>query len=89
MAAVWQLTITPIDVPTKTASITAVRTDGADVWTFRIISAILATPQQKQDALDDIRSQFLKSESVAVAVSDFVGDLEADGKTALELLEVI
>lgn len=90
MAITWEVTITPIDVPTKTASVTAVRTDdvAGTTETHSIISVVLATGAQKLAALDNIWQQHLDYTSKRVLIEAFIGSLEADAKTNLEAREV-
>lgn len=82
--AIWNVSITPLDVARKEASITATRTDGEDVQTFNIITALLTNRKQKQDVIDQIWSQYLAAKAKKKAGADFIGKLETEAKTALE-----
>ena len=88
MMATWDLQITPLDTERREVSVLAIRTDGSDVREFRIISAIINTPEQKQDCLNNIRGQWLASKEKSDVVDVFVGDLETAGKAALEAMEI-
>ena len=82
--ATWDVKITPLNVTRREASITATRTDGEDVRTFSIITAILASPEQKLAVLNDIWEQFQRDEARRAAIEAFIGDMEATAKTTLE-----
>ena len=90
MAITWTVTITPIDVPTKTASIQAVRVDDSDgsTETHNIITAILETTAQKLAAMDDIWQQHLDYTARQAAIDAFVGALESQAEANLESREV-
>jgi hypothetical protein len=87
--ATWDVKITPLNVARKEASITATRTDGADVRTFHIISAVLATLEQKRDARDQLWSMFQADEVKRGKIADFIGDLETTAETWLNAQEVL
>ena len=78
----------PLNIARKEASIVATRTDGEDVRSFNIITALLATTKQKLAAVDDIWSQYLADNARRTAIEAFIGNLEASAKTALEAKEV-
>jgi len=86
--AIWDVKITPRNVKRKEASITATRTDGEDVRSFRIDSAVLATPQQKLDARNQIREMFLADKAQRSKIADFIGNLETTAETWLNAQEV-
>ena len=89
MAITWEITIQPLDVPRKEASIMAVRTDDTDpenilTETHFIITAILDTVAQKTAALDNIWQQHLDYQTRQTAINEYVGGLKAQAKTNLE-----
>lgn len=89
MAITWTVTITPIDVSAKTASIRAVRNDDVtmETETHNIITAVLDTSAQKTAALDDIWQQHLDYQVKLTAINSYIGGLEAAAKTNLEARE--
>ena len=87
MSAIWKLDITPLDVSRKEARIVATRTDGEDVRTFTIITALLATAKQKSKVIDDIWDQYVADAAGRDAIDAFVGTLETQGKASLEAKE--
>lgn len=92
MATTWDITIIPIDVKRKEASIIAIYTDDADplnILTEKhvILSALLDTQQQKLDVLDNIWQLHLSYQAKEIAIKNFIGTLEADAKTNLEARE--
>ena len=87
MAATWEVEITPLNVARKEARIVATRTDGADVRTFTIRTALLASPAQKQDVLNEVWGQFQRDETRRAAIEGFIGGLEAQAKANLEARE--
>jgi hypothetical protein len=90
MAITWTVIITPIDVVTKTASITAVRVDDSDgsTETHAIMTAVLNTQEQKTAALDQIWQMHLDYQTKQAAIADYIGGLEATAKANLEAREV-
>ena len=89
MAITWTVTITPIDVPTKTASVHAVRLDDSDgaTETHNIITAVLDTQAQKLAALDNIWQQHLDYQAKLTAIAAYIGGLEVMAKENLEARE--
>ncbi len=88
MPITWTVTITPISVPDKTASISAVRDEDGVIETHNIITAILDTGPQKAAALDVIWQMHLDYQARQTAIDDYIGGLEATAKTNLEAREV-
>lgn len=89
MAINWEITIQPLDVSRKEASVMAVRTDDADpenilTETHFIISAVLDTQAQKVAAMDDIWQQHLDYQTRQIAINEYIGGLETQAKTNLE-----
>ena len=88
MAITWELTVTPISIVDKQASILAVRTDDVDssVRAYEVALATIDTETMANNIwiMDEIWGKHqiaLNSES---AISNFVSNLEAAGKTNLE-----
>lgn len=90
MAITWTVTITPIDIPTKTASVQAVRVDDSDgaTETHNIITAVLNTQAQKVAVLDQIWQMHLDYQAKLTAIEAYIGGLEATAKDNLETREV-
>lgn len=86
--ATWELDSTVLNVNKKEARITAIRTDGEDIRTFHILSAILKTSTQKTEALNNIWEQYQTSITKQIAMDSFIGDLKIAGKQALEIKEI-
>ena len=89
MAITWEVTIKPLNVSEKEASIMAIRTDDTNpldilTETHFIISAILNTTQQKVDALNNIWQQHLDYQARQTAINNYIGTMEADAKSDLE-----
>ena len=89
MAINWEITIHPLDVSRKEASVMAVRTDDTDpenILTEKhfIITAILDTITQKTAALDNIWQQHLDYQARQTAINNYVGDLETQAKANLK-----
>ena len=88
----WEVTITPISVVDKTASISAVRTvvdDAApevilETETHRVLTAILDTAAQKAAVLDSLWQQHLDYQVEQTDITAYLGGLEAAGKIDLE-----
>ncbi len=89
MAITWDVTITPINVSRKTASILGVRTDDGtnDVTSFRIDTAILDTTNQKLAARQQLRDMHLAYIARTVAIATYIGSMEIDAKNWLEAQE--
>jgi len=95
MAVTWEVKITPIDVSTKSASITAVRNvaDDADpniileTETHTIIQAIIGTSAQKAAVLNSIWDHHLAHKAKQIAIDNYLGGLEAAAKSNLESRE--
>ena len=89
MAITWEVTIKPLNVSEKEASVMAIRTDGTNpldilTETHFIISAILNTTQQKVDVLDNIWQQHLDYQARQTAINNYIGTMETDAKSNLE-----
>ena len=89
MAINWEITIQPLDVSRKEASVMAVRTDDTDpenilTETHFIITAILDTVAQKTAALDNIWQQHLDYQTRQIAINEYIGELEEQAETNLE-----
>lgn len=90
MAITWKLTITPINILTKEASIQAVRTDDADPdnpMTYNVARALLDTAAQKNAAIDEIWAKHQARLASDAIVDNFVSALETSGKNNLEARE--
>lgn len=90
MAITWEVKINVLDVPTKTVSVTATRTDDADPdnqQVCSVLSAVIATAAQKTAVLDELWAQHLALDQRAIAISNFVGNLETAAKDNLEARE--
>ncbi|MBW2093282.1 MAG: hypothetical protein JRI80_00200 [Deltaproteobacteria bacterium] len=85
--ATWELEVTPIDVERKEVSVTATRTDGADVRVFRIITALLDSEKNKQAIKDHIWAQYAKDVAKKEDCEGFIGDFAAAAKAELESKE--
>ena len=89
MAINWEITIQPLDVSRKEASVMAVRTDDTDpenilTETHFIITAILDTAAQKTAALDNIWQQHLDYQTRQIAINNYIGNLEEQAEINLE-----
>ena len=89
MAITWDVTIAPLDVTRKEASVVAIRTDSVteQVETHRIISVILDTQIQKTAAVNQLWQMHLDYGDRQAAIDAFVGALETQAKTILEAKE--
>jgi len=92
MAIAWDVTVTPLNVDRKEASVVAIRTDDTNpldikTETHTIITAILATQAQKIAMLDQIWQQHLDWQNKISKIDDYVGTIEQDAKTNLEARE--
>ena len=85
--ATWNVQITVKDIVRKEASIAATRTDGEDVRTYRVSSAILDTTAQKLAVLDNLWSQFQADEARRTAIGLIVGAMETDAAANLNARE--
>lgn len=89
MAIMWDITIRPLDVSRKEASIMAVRTDDTDpenvlIENHSIITGILDTQEQKTAILDNIWQQHLDYQTRQIAINNYIGTLKIQAKTNLE-----
>jgi len=90
MAINWDIKITVLDVARKTVRVTATRTDDADPdnpRTYTILSANIATAEQKVNVLDNIWQQHQADLARQAAIDAFVGDLETAANANLEARE--
>ena len=87
MAITWEVKITVRDVVRKEVSIIATRTDGLDVTTFRIISAILNTTAQKNACIDQIWDMHQTHLAKQAQINNIVSGLETQAKANLEARE--
>jgi len=92
MTITWNVTITPLNIVRKEAGIVAIRIDDTNpvdvkTETHTIISAILATVKQKQAVLDQIWQMHLDYQDKQTQIANYIGNLEAQAKTALEARE--
>lgn len=89
MAIAWEVKIGVLNVAEKRASITATRTDSADLDnpSFYSIDAIIATQAQKTAALNQIWAMHQASLSRQAQIDAVVGNLEAQAKDNLEARE--
>ena len=89
MAVKWEVTIQPLDIPRKEATVRAIRIDDTDpenvlTETHFIISAILDTQQHKIDAEDNIWQQHLVYQARQTTINNYIGNLEVTAKINLE-----
>lgn len=90
MAITWNVQITVLNVERREVSITAVRTDSEDPdnpQVCRIISALIATTEQKVAVLNGLWAQHLMLDQRAAEIEAFVGTLESAAVTNLEARE--
>ena len=89
MAITWTVTITPLDVSRKEASIHATRLDDSDSSTqeLHIITAILDTDQQKLDALNQLWQMHLDYDVKQGLIDSYIGTMETTAKANLEARE--
>jgi len=85
--ATWDVKITPLNVARKEASITATRTDGEDVRTFSIITALLSDTAQKACIAEGIWKQFLDDQAKRSEADTYIGNLAEEAKANLEARE--
>ena len=91
MAITWKVTITPVSIATKTASIWAVRTDSMDPDNTRMYDvhrAIIDTSAQKIAVIDEIWAKHQAALSNEAMIDSFVSALETQAKSNLEGREV-
>ena len=91
MAITWALTITPLNINNKEASIIAVRTDDIDgsIKAYEVSKATIDTQTMANNIwiMDEIWGKHQIAINADAAISNFVSDLEAAGKTNLEARE--
>ena len=89
MAITWDVTVTPLNVERKEASITAIRTDTDTGKEQRLVisSIILNTTQQKVDALNQLWQMHLDYDALQTQIAAYIGTMEADAKANLEARE--
>jgi len=89
MSATWTVTITPLNVNRKEASIYASRVDDVTLEEqhFHIDTAILNTSTQKVAALDQLWQMHLDYETKQAAIAAYIGSMEEDAKSNLEARE--
>lgn len=91
MAIVWTIDITNVDVENKRADVHAKRIDDTDPTVtpriYKFSGAVLATPQDRLEILELIKTKVLADEAKESSIDTFVASLEADGKAALESWE--
>ena len=89
MAITWNVTITPLDISRKEASVTATRTDSVtgSVETHNIITCLLVTTVQKTVVLNQLWDMHLTEQAKQTAIAAYIGDLEAQAKANLEARE--
>ena len=93
MAITWEVTIKPLDVSRKEASVLAVRVDDTDplnvlTETHFIITALLDTPAQKTAVLNDLWQQHLDYQTRLAVINNYIGTLETQAKIDLEAREI-
>jgi hypothetical protein len=89
MAATWTIQITVIDWPTKHASVTGIRTDGADVRTYTIDTRVTGTPAaEKLRITNDLWALYLADKALKDQIAAAIGSWQADIGTALNAKEV-
>ena len=85
MAITWELTITPMNVQTKEASVIAVRSDGTGgVRSYNVAKAPFNTPEQEDAVWDEIWAKHQDMLARETVVANFIDRLESAGKTNLE-----
>lgn len=89
MTITWAPKIVVRNVDREEISITAIREDsnGPTTKTFRVLSALIATPEQKIAVLEIFMKMVLDWEAKEAAKSAVIDDLEDSLKTALETWE--
>ena len=88
MAITWDLTITPISIRDKQASILATRTDDSDesVTTYEVNKATIDTETMSNNMwiIDEIWGKHQIALNKESAIAGFINDLKTAGKTNLE-----
>ena len=85
----WEVNITNVNVDTKRANVTAVRTDDISgaVETYSFKKAIIGTTQERQAILELIWQNHLEYINGQSAIDTFIAGLEQTAKTNLEARE--
>ena len=83
----WSVKITVRDLARKEISLVATRTEGEDVRSYSITSAIIETAEQKSALLDKIWSMYQDELSHESDVAEIIGQLEVQAETNLNARE--
>jgi len=90
MAITWTTTITPLNMATKEASISATRIDSEDPdnpKTYNVPLAKLATAQEKLAVADEIWAAYQADLAYTYTIAAFIDQLEIDLNANLEARE--
>lgn len=90
MAITWDVQITKVNVTSKRANITFVRTDDAtgETETYSFNSAIIGTAAERTALLETVWGSHLETVDKQSAVDAFITNLEQLAKSNLEAREV-
>ena len=90
MAITWTVTITPLNISTKEASISAVRLDSLDAEnpkTYTVSLAKLATAGDKLAVANELWGKYQADLANDATIATFIDQLETDLKANLEARE--
>ena len=90
MVITWKVEITPIDIPSKEASIKATRTDSADPDNPRIYmlpSRTLSNQAKQLLVLNEIWNMHQAALDLEIQIENFLVNLETQAKNNLEARE--
>lgn len=85
--ATWEVKLTVLNLTEKIVSIKATRTDGEDVVEYNIHDTPIATPEQKQNAINMIWTKHQDRLSRQAKIAGVISGLETSAKNALEAKE--
>ena len=89
MPGPWKVQIELVDLERKEARITATRTDGEDVQTYAIKSAIIETQAQKLAAMDHIWALHEADNEKRAQIAEVIGQLESQAEANLNAREAV
>lgn len=89
MSIIWEIKITPIDVPKRIVGIIAIATDNVSgrIYTVNLVNADISTTAKKIEVLSTIWSKYLKKLAEQVLLDSITGEissLESAAKANLE-----
>jgi len=89
MAISWDTQITNVNVVSKRADVTFVRTDDVtgQTWTHSYNQVILETTPQRTALLDQVWAAWLEQVSKQGQIDTFIGNLEQSANSNLEARE--